>query len=139
MWLRMMSLSFLLNGIGDFGIRVLKELGLSTQHTPTYLVGWYLAGAVGAIVTIIRYRLRPTLADSLIGLGLGLFSVCGQYMNSRALSQGMDGSVVFPISKTGSVFLVAGFGALVFREKLGPAGIASVVLGLAAVLLMSFE
>jgi len=72
-----MLLALVFNGLGDFGLRVLQERGLAKEFTPHYLVGWYLAGAVGAIAAAFRAGVRPTRSNWLVGLGLGAGSVVG--------------------------------------------------------------
>ena len=45
--------------------------------------------------------------------------------------------MVFPITTGGSLFLVASAGLLLFKEKVGPYGIAGMVLGIAALVGLS--
>jgi multidrug transporter EmrE-like cation transporter len=139
MWFRLMLLALVLNGAGDFGLRVLHGLGYASGYTPLYLVGWYAAGATGAVAAVARAGVRPTRADWLIGLGLGVASVFGQSMLGLALARGVPGAVAYPAAKTGGVFLVAAVGLFAFRERIGPFGAVGVVLGLAGVLLLSSE
>ena len=139
MWLQLMVLALLCNGIGDFGLRVLQELGFARDFTPHYLAGWYAAGGLGAMVAAWRSGLRPSRADWAIGLGLGLCSVVGQTMLGRALAQGVPGAIAYPAAKTGGVFLVATVGVLAFRERPGPLGFVALLVGLAGVLLLSLE
>lgn len=138
MWFRLMALAFVFNGLGDFGLRVLSERGLG-EHTPHYLIGWYAAGLVGAVAVAARAGGRPTRGDIVIGCGLGLCSLVGQTALGLALAGGIDGSTAYPVTKTGSVFLVAAAGVVAFRERVGPAGLAGIALGLAAVVLLSLE
>ncbi len=139
MWFRLIVLSMVFNGVGDFGLRVLQELGYASQYSSHYLIGWYAAGALGALVSAWRWQAAPKPVDWLIGLGLGACSFVGQLALGSALGAGVSGSVAYPVAKTGGVFLVAGFGVIVFREALGRIGIVGVVLGLCGVLLVSLE
>src|SRR6478609_2723337 len=120
MWFRLMMLAVIFNGLGDFGLRVLKEAGYASDYKSHYLLVWYLGGAIAVAIIALRIGGRITLVDFGISLGLGLCSVCGQLALAQALAQGVDGSVAYPVTKTGGVFLVAFVGTVCFRERVGP-------------------
>jgi multidrug transporter EmrE-like cation transporter len=139
MWFRLMMLAVIFNGIGDFGLRVLQEAGHAASYTPHYLIVWYFGGAIAMTVIALRSRRQVKKADLAISAALALCSVCGQMSLGQALAEGITGSVAYPVTKTGGVFLVALAGTLIFRERVGPVGLAGIVCGIVAVLLLSFE
>ncbi len=139
MWFRLMMLALVFNGLGDFGLRVLQEAGYASDYTSQYLLVWYLGGAIAVAAIALRIGGKITLVDLGISLGLAVCSLCGQLALGQALAQGIAGSVAYPVTKTGGVFLVAIVGAVIFRERVGPVGLAGILCGLAAVLLLSFE
>jgi multidrug transporter EmrE-like cation transporter len=139
MWFRLMMLAFLLNGLCTFGLRVLANLGWATRYTPIYLVFWYFAGLLFILVLVCRSWRRPTRADIFVGAGLGVFSVCGQTTMGRALASGLPGNVVFPVALGGGLFVVVLAAVLVFKERVGPAGIAGISLGIVSIALLSFD
>jgi multidrug transporter EmrE-like cation transporter len=143
MWFRWMMTAFFFNGICTFGIRILAGRGLASRYTSTYLFLWYSAGAVllASIHVSNRLYLRRSLApkpvDIAVGIALGTASVTGQTFLGMALGGGLPGSVVYPITLAGGLFIVVGAGFLLFRERVGPYGIAGIALGLVSIVLLS--
>ena len=137
MWFRMMMLAFACNGICTFGLRILAAQGLAERYTSVYLVAWYLAGAMLLGAFYFPRRKRTRAVDLAVGGGLGLASMAGQTSLGLALSRGLPGSVVYPIMLAGGLFIVVAAGVLLFEERVGPCGIAGIVLGITAIVLLS--
>ncbi len=137
LWLRLMLVAFVANGIGPFGLKILSEEGLAAGYQGQYLVYWYLGAFVFAAIALVRSRLRPYLREIWLGALMGASSLLGQAFTGLALSHGVPGHVAFPVTTGGSLFLVGAAGILVFREKVGPYGIAGMVLGIAALVALS--
>ena len=136
-WLRLMLIAFVANGIGPFGLKVLSEEGLASQYQAQYLLYWYLGAFVFAIAALARSRLRPYSREIWLGAMMGGCSLLGQAGTGLALSHGVPGHVAFPITTGGSLFLVAAAGILWFKEEIGAYGIAGLVLGIAALVALS--
>jgi multidrug transporter EmrE-like cation transporter len=143
MWFRWMMTAFFFNGICTFGIRILAGRGLASKYTSAYLSLWYSAGAL-LLATIhvsnrlyTRKPLAPRPVDIIVGIALGTASVTGQTFLGMALGGGLAGSVVYPIALAGGLFIVVGAGFLLFRERVGPYGIAGIALGLVSIVLLS--
>jgi|ERR1700683_3769155 drug/metabolite transporter (DMT)-like permease len=139
MWFRLMMLAFLFNGMCTFGLRILAGLGLGARYTALYLVFWYLAGGLFMLVLFLRSPHWPRRSDLLVGAGLGFFSTCGQNSMGLALANGLPGSVVFPVALAGGLFLVVLAAIFIFREPIGPAGIAGIALGIISIALLSLN
>jgi drug/metabolite transporter (DMT)-like permease len=139
MWFRLMMLAFLLNGLCTFGLRILASLGWANEYTPIYLVFWYLAGTLFILALVYRSRHRPSRSDILVGAALGAFSVCGQTSMGLALAGGLPGNVVFPVALGGGLFVVVVAAILVFKERVGPAGMAGISLGIISIALLSLN
>ena len=137
MWFRLMMMAFVLNGLSPFGLRVMAGSGFAAGYTSVYLVFWYLSGAFFLLLMFLRTSRRLTLTDALIGAGLGFFSVCGQSSLGAALSQGIPGNVAYPVTLAGGLFIVVLTAIAVFRERMGPAGVAGIVLGIVSIALLS--
>ncbi|MFN7996671.1 MAG: hypothetical protein U0Q18_23870 [Bryobacteraceae bacterium] len=137
MWFRLMMTAFVLNGLCPFGLRILSGMGLAARYTPVYLVFWYLGGGLCMLLLFARDRRKPARSDILVGAGLGVFSTCGQTSMGLALASGLPGNVVFPVALAGGLFVVILVAITVFKERIGPAGIAGIVLGIASVALLS--
>ena len=139
MWFRLMMLAFLFNGLCTFGLRILAGRGLAARYTALYLVFWYLAGGLFMLALFLRSPRRPGRSDLLVGAGLGFFSTCGQNSMGLALANGLPGSVVFPVTLAGGLFLVVLAAIFIFRESIGPAGIAGIALGIISIALLSLN
>jgi len=54
-----------------------------------------------------------------------------------ALSRGIPGNIVYPVTLAGGLFLVVLIAITVFRERIGPAGVAGIALGIISIALLS--
>ncbi len=137
-WLRLMLVAFVANGIGPFGLKILSEQGLAA-HVPGAVpprTGIW-ARSCSRIAALWRSRLRPYGREVWLGALMGACSLLGQAFTGLALSHGVPGHVAFPITTGGSLFLVAAAGLLLFKEKVGAYGMAGMVLGIAALVALS--
>jgi multidrug transporter EmrE-like cation transporter len=132
-----MMLAFICNGICTFGLRILAGSGVGERYTSAYLVLWYLGGAILLAVVHFPRRERPRVAEVAVGGALGLASVVGQTSIGLALSGGLPGSIVYPVTLAGGLFLVAGAGVLLFDERVGRYGLAGIALGVASIVLLT--
>jgi drug/metabolite transporter (DMT)-like permease len=139
MWFRLMMMAFFINGLSPFGLRILAGFGLADHYTPIYLVFWYLSGGLFILFLFARSPRKPTRTDVLVGAGLGVFSTCGQTAMGLALANGIPGNVVFPVALAGGLFVVVLAAVLIFKERIGPAGIAGISLGIISIALLSLN
>jgi drug/metabolite transporter (DMT)-like permease len=137
MWFRLMMMAFFINGLCPFGLRILAGFALAAQYTPLYLVFWYLAGGLFILVLFAWAPRKPARSEVLVGAGLGVFSTGGQTSMGLALANGLPGNVVFPVALAGGLFVVVLTAVVVFRERIGPAGIAGIALGIISIALLS--
>jgi multidrug transporter EmrE-like cation transporter len=136
-WLRLMLVAFVANGIGPFGLKILTEQGLATRYQAQYLLYWYLGAFVFAIGAFLRGRFPVYRREIWLGALMGSCSLLGQAFTGLALSHGVPGHVAFPITTGGSLFLVATAGLLLFKERVGAYGIAGLALGIVALVALS--
>lgn len=139
MWFRWMMIAFVFNGLCTFGIRIIAGMGLAGRYTSAYLAFWYLAGALSLIVPYFRSSERSNKWDLSLGCCLGLCSWGGQTAIGLTLSKGLSGSIVFPVVLAGGLFIVVTAGVLIFKERIGKAGILGIVLGVISIVLLSLE
>lgn len=139
MWFRLMMIAFLFNGPCTFGLRILAAKGLANGYTTSYLVFWYLAGTVFLAMQYVRSGERPRRSDIAIGSALGVCSAGGQTALGLALARGLPGSIVFPVTLAGGLFIVVAVGVLVFRERIGNAGRLGILLGVLSIVLLSLD
>ena len=137
-WLRLMLLAFVTNGLGPFGLKMIAAKGLSETYHYQYLLWWYAGGLALALSVFLLARTRLFAREIVFGFAIGMGSFGGQLFSSLALEQGVPGHIVFPATTGGNLFLVAAAGVLLFRERLGPYGIAGIVTGVTSLVLLSF-
>jgi drug/metabolite transporter (DMT)-like permease len=135
-WLRLMLVAFVTNGIGPFGLKVLTEKHLD-RYESQYLIFWYLGGLLLALLAFGFRNLRFSRWEILLGTAMGFGSLGGQFFTGKALAAGIPGHIAFPITTGGSLFLVALAGILVFKERVGPYGLAGLVIGILSLIVLS--
>jgi hypothetical protein len=136
-WLRLMLIAFVANGIGPFGLKILTEEGLAGGYQAQYLLYWYLGAFIFAMAALLRSGSRPYGREVWLGALMGACSLLGQSFTGLALAHGVPGHVVFPITTGGSLFLVGAAGLWLFKEKVGAYGMAGMALGIAALVGLS--
>jgi drug/metabolite transporter (DMT)-like permease len=135
-WIAAMLSTFLLSGIASFGLRVLAGWGLAARYTAVYLVYWYLAGFMVALIGLVPKRDRLTAPNVLIALVMAVASVGGQFFIGLALSRGVPGSVVYMLATGASLCVVVLGGVVFFREPVGPYAKWGLATGLLSALLL---
>lgn len=135
-WAKLMLIAFVANGLGPFGLKVLSERKLA-DYQPQYLFYWYLGGLFFALLALFGGSFRVNRKEVALGAFMGLASFCGQAFTGLALSHDVPGYIAFPLTTGGSLFLVATAGILLFKEKVGPYGIAGLMLGIIALVTLS--
>ena len=138
MWIRMMLICFLTNGLGAFGLRIMSGMNLSETYKISYLVLWYWSGFLLAAFVFFRGKNRPSAREVALGGGIALCSVVGQLGMAYSLDYGIPGYVVFQVGPGGGLFLVVLVGILVFKERVTPYGILGILLGMVALVLLAF-
>jgi multidrug transporter EmrE-like cation transporter len=135
-WARLMLVAFFANGLGPFGLKVLATRGLAGFQSQ-YLFYWYLGGVAFALIALRLARTGVNGREILLGAAMGGCSFAGQSFTALALAKGLPGHIAFPLTTGGSLFLVALAGIVLFRERIGPYGLCGVVLGVAALVMLS--
>lgn len=136
-WFQLMVVAFLANGLGPFGLKVLAEAGLADRFQFQYLVSWYLGGLAFALIAFLRDARGVRGREILLGAAMGGASLAGQSLTSLALSAGVPGHVVFPMTTGGSLIVVATAGILLFRERVTGYGLAGIALGIVSLVTLS--
>ena len=130
---RLMVISFFLNAFLALATKAISEFGM-TRSIPLVLLIVYALATLMALWTIREKRIE---AKSVwIGLMGGFGTAVGMGANMTAASI-LPGYKVFPLVNGGTLLLVALAGRLIFRERIGPYGIAGIVAGIAAIVLLS--
>src|SRR2546427_202021 len=120
MYTRYMTLAFLTNGLGVFGLRVLAGSGLGSVSELQYLAVWYLAGFLLAALVYLRQLGKPMIKELGVGFAMASCSLLGQVGMAFALAGGIPGFVVFPVATGGGLLMVVLVGMVLFGERLRP-------------------
>ena len=135
MWLRLMLIAFLANGLGPFGLRVLEDRGLLEPYRLPYLGFWFTGGLILAGAAYLRRPTRFSGAELLLGTAMAASSFGGQLGTALALAT-VPGHIAFAVTTGGNLFIVAAAGILIFRERVGGYGLAGIALGIGSLLLL---
>jgi hypothetical protein len=137
MYVRTMTIAFLANGLGIFGLKVLSASGLGNTDAVQYLMLWYLSGALLGAIAYFSGSRGASVRELLIGAAMAAASLCGQLAMAGALSGGLPGYVVFPVATGGGLLFVVAVGVGVFRERMGSAGYLGIAVGTVALILLA--
>jgi multidrug transporter EmrE-like cation transporter len=137
MWLRLMLIAWVTNGIAQLGLKVLSAAGLAERYRYQYLMAWYISGFALSLVFVFRKPAVPYWKEIAIGATMAVCSVAGQACLAMALSSGAPGYVVFPLTSGANIFLVAAAGFLLFRERVGTTGLFGIVFGMLSIVILS--
>jgi len=137
-WMRLMLVAFVANGVGPFGLKVLTMQGLGAYQSQ-YLMYWYLGGLIFALAALRLNKTGVNGREILLGAAMGGCSLAGQSFTAMALAKGLPGHIAFPLTTGGSLFLVALAGIALFKERIGPFGLCGVILGVASLVMLSIS
>ncbi len=137
LWVTLMGIVLLTNGMSAFGLKAIAAWKLPESLQPSYFALWYAAGMFIVAVPAWARGARPRMREAGWGALLASLSMGGQIAMALALARGTPGHVVFPVAVGGSVLVVTLAGRFAFGERMSLGSAGGVVLGLAAVVLLS--
>lgn len=137
MWARLMAIAFLANGLGPFGLRILSDKGLLAPYRLPYLALWYGGGLVLAAIAFLRKPESIHRSEILIGLVMACCSLSGQLSTALAL-ESVPGHIAFAVTTGGNLFIVAGAGIFIFRERVSWYGTTGILLGIVSLLMLGW-
>lgn len=132
---RLLALSFVLNGLLLVGMKAVGELRL-IAFIPIVLLFQYALATVLTSKGMLRPRQPITRAAVWVGALAGISSAIGMAA-SIAVAGMLPGYIVFPVIQGGTLLIVVLVGTAVFRERIGAYGIAGIIAGAAAMVLLS--
>lgn len=139
MWLLLMLIILLTNGMSSFGLKVMAEWALPATLKFPYLTVWYLAGFACIAVPLLIKGTRTGWKELRWGAAMALLSIAGQVAMAYALGLNVPGNIVFPVTIGGSILVVVLAGRLLFGEQMNRMTTMGVVLGFLAVILLSIS
>jgi hypothetical protein len=136
MWYRMMTIAFLANGLGAFGVAAVGQMEFGSTHTFLYLAIWYSGGFVVATGALLAAGPSLRLREVVVGGVMGVCSSVGWFCIGSAMAHEVPAYLVLPIAIAGSLSVVAAVGVIGFKERLSFYGYAGIVAGVAAIVLL---
>ena len=105
----------------DGGLFYVNQVGLASSLDIDFIATlFFFAGCFGILFVIFDYFKNKTTyrwKEVIAGFGLGIPNFFSIYLLLKVLSNGMDGSVVFPINNVGILLTTAILGLFFFNEK----------------------
>jgi len=105
----------------DGGLFYVNQTGLASSLDIDFIATlFFFAGCFGILFVIFDYFKNGTTyrwKEVIAGFALGVPNFFSIYMLLKVLSNGMDGSVVFPINNVGILLATAVLGLFFFKEK----------------------
>jgi multidrug transporter EmrE-like cation transporter len=125
----------------DTGLFLVEALNIAESGDIDFVATlFFCAGCIGSL--FIMYKLSTggmewNTKDIIAGIGLGIPNFFSIYLLLLLLSNGWDGSVIFPINNVGILAFSAFIGFLFFKEKITLMRIGGVVLSIIAILMIA--
>jgi drug/metabolite transporter (DMT)-like permease len=132
-WLPLMMLTFIGQGLASTGSKLLVE-AKAGDYVLQFLIVLYWTGFITLLLLSIMREAWPNRRELLTTLVMAVCSVVGNGAITVALKT-VKGSIAYPVNN-GSLIIVVLAGVLIFREKIHPIGIAGIVCGIGAVLIL---
>lgn len=132
---RLIAVAFVLNGALMVITKLVGKLGLAA-YIPVVLFCVYGIGC--AIGAIYMHRSGKAVQPWSVAIGAmgGIGTAVGLSTHMQAAAM-LPGYVVFPMVSGGTLIIVAIAGRFIFKEHIGPYGIAGIVAGALAIGLLS--
>lgn len=131
---QLMFIVFITNGIALIAIKVIGE-NHSLNATNVFLMSLYGTASVITLINMLTNRKTMEWRSIAIGSLAGVCSLMGMFCLVKASSM-IPGYIVFPLANGGSLLLVALVGFIIFKEKIGPYGMAGIISGILAIILL---
>lgn len=120
--------------VGAFGLPLARRLGLPEGYVPLYLGLWYAAGlGVAGTLFLAKGGRRFSFRELAISAGMASCSVLGWIGIGAAGQAGLPDHIVLPVAIGGGLFVVAGAGLVLFKERITRWGLLGIFLGTAGV------
>jgi drug/metabolite transporter (DMT)-like permease len=134
-WLPLMMLSFVGQGLAASSQKVLVEAKAGDYVWQFYIILYWSGFIVMTLLTLLRGA-WPNRRELATGLVMAVCSVVGNVSITMAMEKKVQGVIAYPVSNGGSLSIVVLAGVLFFREKIHPVGIAGIICGVTAILIL---
>lgn len=133
--------TFLGSVIVDGGLFYVNQTGLANSNDIDFVATlFFFAGCLGVLFAIydyfrngVTFRRKEVIA----ALGLGIPNFFSIWFLLKVLSNGMDGSVVFPINNVGILFMSAILGLIFFSERFNTRKVLGLAMAIGAIVMIA--
>lgn len=136
-------LTFALSGIIEIILFISEAHGLvgedGTLFTASSFAQAAILGFIYATYLILKGNRAPGVKELVGGIVLGLPNYLSIYLLVLLLSQGWEGSLLFPLNSIGILVLTAVVGFVLYREPIHRSNFTGILLGIAAIILLSLN
>jgi drug/metabolite transporter (DMT)-like permease len=132
---------FLGSGVIDTTIKYAEIMHVPSGDESLFsAICFAMAFVIGILVLIYEATQKRflTLRSVIAGLVLGVPNYFSIYFIIKALKNGMESSVVYPINHVGTVLFTSFLGVLIFKEKLIPKNYIGIVVAIVAIVMIAF-
>ncbi|MDF1698184.1 MAG: DMT family transporter [Saprospiraceae bacterium] len=141
-WLWMIPLgTFLGSCVIDSGLFLVNQTGLASSLDIDFVATlFFFAGVFGIAFVLYDYFMNGVTyrkKEIIAGFALGIPNFFSIYFLMMVLSNGMDGSIVFPINNVGILLTTAVLGLLFFGEKFNTRKLIGFTMAVVAIILVA--
>jgi drug/metabolite transporter (DMT)-like permease len=131
----LIAMCFLMNGLGMIGLKTVSEIKHDAA-IPIASLFLYMTALLPALIHANADR-KPLEPKSIwIGVMGGIGSAVATVTSGRAAGL-IAGYIVFPVSSGGTLLMMVVTSRLLFKEKIGPYGLAGIAVSVIAIVLLS--
>ncbi len=132
---------FIGSGVIDTTLKYAEKMHVPDGEEPLFSAMCFaMAFVLGILVLIYEATQKRflNLRSIIAGVVLGIPNYFSIYVLIKALKNGMESSVVYPINHVGTVLFTSILGILIFKEKLIPKNYIGIVVAIAAIVMIAF-
>jgi multidrug transporter EmrE-like cation transporter len=126
---------FITNGLVLITQKAVGEMK-STAAVPMAVLFMQIAAVIPAMIAVLLDKKKLDKTSLWVGMLGGIGGTVGTVFVCKA-AHVLPGYIVFPISGGGNLLFVAFLARVLFKEKIGPYGLAGIAVGMAAIALLS--
>jgi len=134
-------LTFILSGIIEVILYYVEAEELVLEDGMLFTASSFgqaaVLGAVASIYRIIKIARKPGWKELAGGISLGLPNYLSIYLLVFLLSQGWEGSILFPVNSIGILILTSLVGFIFYGEKADRMKVLGILFGISAIFLLS--
>ncbi|MGJ8684122.1 MAG: EamA family transporter [Nonlabens sp.] len=134
-------LLFIGSGVIDTTLKYAEKTQIPSGEEPLFSAMCFATAFIIGILVLIYEATQKrflNLRSIVAGIILGVPNYFSIYFIIKALKNGMESSVVYPLNHVGTVLFTSLLGVLIFKEKLIPKNYIGIVVAILAIVMIAF-